>query len=325
VEIAPDVPLEGPHMLPVSALPRSATPQTTTAARTRRLASACAAKLPREVQQRWQEVQLLPAACAALDTWRQQAPAGLAGVDDLEALDLRLGELWAEGRLQELDEVMCVLLGAVKEGAAAGEAAFLVLVRRLAAVLLRSQAQYRLSASYVLTSFWLVTADYPLQRRPRRVAANLAFDLRKRLIADLEASHSITGLTGLSGDIGLECESVSRTRFVEQGRTLDPARLVEGLGNGATEIVAAVDDSSWPAADLVDALLKWAEVVIPDTDVELLRLVFGTGASSRTALKDVALQLGVSPEAVRQRLPRALRRLSKAVTTFAGADLAEAA
>ena len=317
-------PLEGLRMLPVSALPRIATSQIT-AARTRRLASVCAAKLPHEVQQRWQEVRLLPAADTALETWRQQAPEVLGGVSDLEALDLRMGELWAQGHLEALDEVMCVLLGAVKDGAVAGEVAFLVLVRRLAAVLLRAQAQYRLPTSHVLTSFWLVAADYPLQRRPRRVAANLAFDLRKWLLADLEASHSITGLSGLTTDIGLECESVSRARFVERSKALDPARLVEGLGSSATGIAAAVDDSTWPSADLVDALLKWAETVIPTADVELLRLVFGTGAASRTALKDVARLLGVSPEAVRQRLPRALRRLSKAVTALASADLAAAA
>lgn len=117
-----------------------------------------------------------------------------------------------------------------------------------------------------LAELWLGIAAYPLEARPHRIAANLAWDVRKRVRA---------------------------RRFPAP---VDPDRLVG---------VAAPTEPEEPGAAQVLAEAERLGLIDRSTHATL-RAVYAEGRTSARAA-DV---LGTSPEVVRWRCSRALRRLA---------------
>lgn len=270
-------------------------------------------RLPADVRRRWEETRQALWARDCVMRWAEQAPTAMAGLTSVAQVDAHIGQLWLQRRGDEMDEVLRVLVAAVSDGGQGGELAFLVLVRRLALVVVKLAERYGLGVSSVVASLWLLVADYPLHRRPHRIALNLRLDLQKGVRRDaLEATRG-TDLRGLGEDVEVLLRQDSQQRFVEVAGRVDPSWVVESSQCLSADPIAAVYASPLPAADLTDGLLQWAGQVVPAADIELLRMVFATGTPRRTPLDDVARHLGLSPEATRQRLQRSIKRLSQAV------------
>jgi len=134
-----------------------------------------------------------------------------------------------------------------------------------------------------VAQMWQVIAAYPTERRPRKVAANLALD----------TLHRITeGTRGARADIPLTPEAVS-------------------------DLVGAVFDEivlpgELPETPDLDAVLRWAleRRVLTRDDAALIAFVYlGRGAPGSRS-QEAARRLGLTPAAVRQRCSRIRGRLA---------------
>jgi hypothetical protein len=112
---------------------------------------------------------LLPGPAGLLSEWGVAEPA-LAGVVDLRGvLDLIR---------RNPDEVLAALL---RLGAAGDPLAHRVVLQTMLGMLVRFCAGRPLLLPEAISELWLAIADYPLQRRPRAIASNLAWAVRRRL------------------------------------------------------------------------------------------------------------------------------------------------
>lgn len=290
---------------------------------TQRSAELCLTRLPADLQERWEELHQAACVQECLLRWTEQAPIALAGLTSVRDVDAHIGQLWLQRRGDEMDEALRVLLVAIGEGGPGGELAFLVLVRRMALVVVKLAERYGVGVSSVVASLWLLAVDYPLQRRPYRIGLNLRLDLQKRVRRDEVEPQLTMELRGLGQDIDVVCRADSRQRFINAAACWDPARVLESMQPIAAD-PAAIRDSSLPPADVIEGLLQWAAQVVPTSDVELLSMVFAAGGPRRTPLAEVAERLGVSHQTARQRLQRAIRRLSQAVLEASQPSTAQA-
>lgn len=137
-----------------------------------------------------------------------------------------------------------------------------------------------------VAELWAVIATYPLQRRPHKVAGNLALNTLHRLTA----------------------------RRPSAGREIptDPMRLpTVGIADADRAGGAGLSAD----ADLAQ-LLTWAtrHGIITDQDARLLTLVYTPDDADPGPRSDAAARrLGLTPAAVRQRCARTRRRLADAV------------
>jgi DNA-directed RNA polymerase specialized sigma24 family protein len=127
------------------------------------------------------------------------------------------------------------------------------------AVLLSAGSDERFAEA--VSELWVAIAEYPLARRPRSIAANLAWRLRRRLA------------TGAGIAVSPPVVSSEPTAEPDAANTLAQAR---SLG------------------------------LLDDRDHHTLWLVYVAGLSSARA----GAELGISPELVRYRCSRSLRRLA---------------
>lgn len=145
----------------------------------------------------------------------------------------------------------------------------------------------------VVAEFWDVLATYPLQRRPARVAANLALDTLQR---------------------------VNRSGASRAEIPVDPATMTD----------SPEGDHSEPACEGLSSdddllqVINWARAngTLTTEEAELLRCIYTapSGRNGSYGFEQAALQLGISPAAVRQRCSRAVRRLTAAVRDELGVD-----
>jgi len=136
-----------------------------------------------------------------------------------------------------------------------------------------------------IAEFWDVLASYPLDRRPSRVASNLALDTLHRITRD----HRPTEIP------------VDPTELPTHPQTLD---------QNATTGLLTKD------ADLTRTI-AWAlnEDVLTGPEATLLATIYGTttGARGSYGFETAATHLGITPAAVRQRCSRTIRKLTTAV------------
>jgi hypothetical protein len=298
-------------MSDIAALPR--TTAFAAVSRDQQQTEAALSRLPQHVQRRWEEMKDSSWAEGCVARWTEQAPTALAGVASVAEVDACIGRLWLQGRGDEMDEALGALLLDIGQGGSGGELAFLVLTRRLAPVVVSLAKRYSLGTSSVVASLWLLAADYPLTRRPHRIALNLRLDLQKRIRHDEVEYRAGHELRGLGEDIEAVRRLDSPRRFLDAAAAEDPARMLASMQPFGADPAAAVEASSLSSADLAEGLLRWASQVLSASDVELLTMVFAAGGPRRTPLEQVAKELGLSHQATRQRLQRATQRLSQAV------------
>ncbi len=150
-------------------------------------------RLVDELEREWERLESGGEADAALGRWRQSEPAlGFATAGDLVAF---LADSTVDG--EGHDRVLGALLGLA---GVEPLAARLVLQRFLPAckrMLGWRRARERLGVDewvgLVVSTAFEVIVTYPLQRRPRRIAANIVCDLRKRLSAVLAEAAGAAG------------------------------------------------------------------------------------------------------------------------------------
>ena len=207
----------------------------------------------RSLNREWRS--LIESSGAALRTWACLHPA-LASCADLD-------EVLAAIRM----EPDALLAGLLARGATGDALAHrVVLQTMLGSVVRLAAADPRHGVDDYLAELWLGIVTYPLVRRPRSIAANLALDARKRVWAR------------------------------ERALPVDPVTLA---------LVPAPAPEPEPS---VPGVLAEAERLgLIDARTRLtLRVVYGEGLRSAQA----AGVLATTPEVVRWRCSRALRRLA---------------
>jgi hypothetical protein len=162
-------------------------------------------------------------------------------------------------------------------------------------------------SSITTAVFLTVVHTYPVQRRLRSVAGNLALDTLHRITADRH-THMTTPTRVLNWDPW----QLEYAAAAEDIGSLNHAPLT-------TDTAADTDPS-----DEVRQLLTWAfehEVITTD-EAALLRRSFLTDPTDTTPRghSATAEELGLSPAAVRQRCSRAIRRIRTAVHEQLGSD-----
>ncbi|MFT4167242.1 MAG: hypothetical protein QM650_18560 [Microlunatus sp.] len=189
----------------------------------------------------------------------------------------------------EPDEVLRALLVEVRAGSMT--AARTVLQAMLGKIVLMANADRVNGIDSYLLAMWECIRRYPVERRPRHVAANLALDARK--LARCEPVGSLTVLPWPPGPSFADVVD----RQLERDH-LDHNHDIAVLTAG-------------------DVLRAAVELELIDADAgALLNSVYAEGARAA----EVAGQRHISPDAVRQRCSRAVRHL--AVHSAAIADCA---
>ncbi len=162
-------------------------------------------------------------------------------------------------------------------------------------------------SSITTAAFLAVVHTYPVQRRLRSVAGNLALDTLHRITADRH-THMTTPTRVLNWDPW----------------QLEYAAAAEDIGSLNHAPLTTDTAADTDPGDEVRQLLTWAlehEVITTD-EAALLRRSFLTDPTDTTPRGHSASaeELGLSPAAVRQRCSRAIRRIRTAVHEQLGSD-----
>lgn len=175
------------------------------------------------------------------------------------------------------------VLGALIRETAAGDllAGRTVLQAMLGKAVRLAQAYPDVEVDEFVSALWCRIRTYPLARRPTKIAANLALDTRKDVLAAFRGARQELAAGSLSGP--------SWERLMRQltERELQPE---------------AADIQAHQVIDMAEA----RGLIDPATS-SALRSVYLDGASSRAA----AARLGTSPGMIRYRCSRGLRELSR--------------
>ncbi|MFZ0161044.1 MAG: hypothetical protein WAL50_18595 [Kineosporiaceae bacterium] len=251
--------------------------------------------------QEWIRLNDDPATTILIRRWERRYPL-LRGIqrpaDILAAIDA--------GTPEVRDALLVTLIELFHLGQhLAGRIALQAMLPKLSAYAFRSAVTGRLDTrradrfQRVLCEFWDVLIAYPVERRPTRVAANLAMETLHRL-TEAEAHPEVP---------------------------LDPSQI-SGLVDGRAERPSAEREvsSGWN----LDELLAWAvrRKVVSAADARLLAEVYGETPGSSGSTRDVgaayrthAARTGTSPAALRQRTHRAKARLTIAVRTVLAGEV----
>jgi hypothetical protein len=162
-------------------------------------------------------------------------------------------------------------------------------------------------SSITVSAFLTVVHTYPVQRRPRSVAGNLALDTLHHIAAN-RRTPTTTPTRVLNWDPW----------------QLEYAAAAEGIGSLNQTPLTTDTTADADPGDEVRQLLTWAlehEVITTD-EAALLRRSFLTDPTDTTPRghSAAAEELGLSPAAVRQRCSRAIRRIRTAVHEQLGSD-----
>lgn len=177
------------------------------------------------------------------------------------------------------DEVLGALLRESRAGSVV--AARVVLQAMLGKVVLLARADPSVGVDGFVAAMWERIRTYPIERRPRHIAANLALDARKWARREVGGWRRVTPWPPGAG-------------FAD---VVDRQRARECLDHGG-------DLALLTAGEVIEAAVE-LELIDPGAG-DLLRAVYADGGSSAAA----ARSLGTSPAAVRWRCGRAVRRLA---------------
>lgn len=249
-------------------------------------------QVERALAEEWVRLNQDPSCTLVLRRWavHHRCLTGCDRVGDvIDALDA------AES--QARDELLAALIALFQQGhALAGRIALQAMLPKVASLAARRLARRHGSLEdrfqLVIGEFWQVLGDYPLERRPGKVAANLAMETLHRLVV------------------------LSRAREVP----LDPVVIAE-LGHPEQVAPASSPSGRIDRDCSLPELLDWAvgSQVVSSADAGLLLEVFGcrtAGADTyrdvARAYREIAAATGVSGAALRQRVHRAKTRLGAA-------------
>jgi DNA-directed RNA polymerase specialized sigma24 family protein len=244
----------------------------------------------------WEWWRTQPSGRIAVSRWGKRHPC-LAGLNTLEDV------LAGCGRDRAVSEpVADERLAAVVAEARTGDrtATRLVLQRVLPALAHRAGSRARLSRQPLgavledmLASAWLVIAEYPLERRPAKIAVNIIRD----------AEYRIYGYVPVS---------VRRSVLVPPEKLPERSTRVGGV---------AADEPEQALGQLSQVLVEAVRQGFPSADARLLGELFVFGLP----VVEIARRDGVSQRWVRSRRQRALERLARHLGYTAPAAVGTAA
>lgn len=241
----------------------------------------------------WIHLNQLRSTQLALHRWACAEPA-LAGyprpADLVDAVD------HADPATQ--DQILAALIRLTQDGhQLAGRILLQLLLPKLGKMALRTNPTSSDSAwgedrrHIIVAEFWDIVAGYPIHRRTRKVAANLA----------LETLHRITNPRGHRVDLPVDPDTLGRTLTNQELASDTDLPLPGGLTCDASLV------------DVVD----WAvqQHVITTNDAQLLLRVYlpHPNHPAGSPSDRVAAELGLTPAALRKRCSRARRQLVDAV------------
>jgi hypothetical protein len=250
------------------------------------------ASLPSRLNREWRELATAPAAAAALSRWAAADPA-LAEAGSLEALVRQISRAEPARR----DPMLLALLALAQDGdRLAGRVVLQVMlpkaVRVAMSIVRRPDVGGDREEAYAtaVAALWQVIASYPIERRPRRVTANLALDT----LAVVQRGH--TGSSHFA-------------RVFPERPCADLRQVCEPVHHDPEP-----DELAGPADAELLMLLAWAvrTAVLPLDQARLLARAYGLDGQPTAGSAQVAAQYGLSPAALRQRCHRLARRLGAA-------------
>lgn len=249
-----------------------------------------------ELEAEWD--QLGPSTPPELIVWRKD-PGPLCAARDLEHA---LSIIWASP-----DAALTTLIGAAQAGdQLAGRViiqAFLPRARRLVAKVGKSAPQLHAEAALnAIEALWELIATYPLDRRPRRIASNIALDLLKRISNDRYRGRDLWSKDGANRPLlSIERPRSHASGTVEYLPELDEAATMPSIDDELAELLQLATDTG----------------VITTGQAELLHDCYATTRSSA----EIAESLGIAQTALRHRTEAARRALTTHADELA-ADLA---
>lgn len=255
--------------------------------------SGVSSALYRQLLQEWVTLNANPTARVSLRRWARSQPV-LAGLerpgDVVDAID--------EADHGRTDELLGALLALLRDG---HQLAGRVLLQAMLPKLLRLASSTNRRSAFpcledqraaAVAEFWGVATTYPLERRPARIAANLAMDTLSRL-------HK--------GSAPLE----------DATETWKVAALIEEQEGTGTDDQkqSAVTGHLTSAEDLVQ-VVTWgvSHNAITAAEATLIGAVYGARSGSHGAYgyAAAAAALDITQEAARARCSRAVRKLTAA-------------
>jgi hypothetical protein len=248
----------------------------------------------------WRAIVVDPAARAAVRAWATTQPAFACCADPAAVLDAvtRRGQ----------DEVLLALLSLAREGDVL--AARIALqgmlgsaVRLARRTLAHAQGDLEESLSRAVTALWQVVREYPIERRSCRPADGVSLDVLASLTAAARSRPS-----ELPGGLPVDFADVPE----EQPDDLSLRGVFWALAHPR-----AADACS---DEQLVLLLAWSvrrHVISVEDARLLLRLYSPREPGVALTCREVAQQLGLGHDAVRQRASRAKRRLARAVADHA--------
>lgn len=255
----------------------------------------------------WIRLCALPSIPATLGKWAREQPA-LAGCESLPALLDRIDD----GTARETDELLIALITLAQAGQQlGGQVVLQAMLPKLKLIAYSTSGtnsdDYELQdrRQIGIVEFWDVLNTYPVERRRRKVAANLALDTLHRLTATKR--HAVGEYTVDPHATDLEDYEIHSR--VDQVAYDDPTSL-----DADTRTTEAIE----PTANILE-VMAWAleiSAITPD-EASLLVRVYAPAHDEEGGATAVAEQLGLSPTAVRQRCSRARRALIAAVRSHA--------
>jgi hypothetical protein len=268
--------------------------------------------LYRQLTQEWAQLHSLTSTRTQVRRWGRNEPA-LAGFtrpgDVVDAIDA--------GDHDRKNELLLALIRLFQGGQQlAGRTVLQALLPRLSRIGTRPGLSTSSSDTWlddrrhiVLAEFWDVMSDYPVDRRPTRVAANLTLD----------TLHRVSGARRRPDDIPIDPADFATNPALDSALNASLA-LDRGVDTQALDMV---DEDLHPDADLRQ-VITWGihRNVITVDEAQLLTISYlpGMGPSTQPTVTNsgcgfaaAAAELGCTQAAVRQRCSRAARKLAAAV------------
>ena len=183
-----------------------------------------------------------------------------------------------------------------------------------------------------VTTFWELLATYPVERRTRRVAANLALDTLHQITATTRRSISEYPC-GIGQDLNGHPTRDFGEDFARFGEiNVNLVRGSESAGQTAVvddisaAAIARVSDGPDADGDLLSCVAWGVDVqAITPEEASMLVRVYAPGPNQAGGHRTVATDLGIREEALRARCSRAVRRLTLAVRQHTEGELILAA
>lgn len=230
----------------------------------------------------WAALRTDPATCQRVRAWAEakEPLAGCTAVGDIETRTASVSRA-------EADQILLALLELAVADRLAGRVVLQLMLGKAVRIAAShtGRADRDLLEQLAVAALWDVIATYPIQRRRQKVAANLAMDTLRQVVAELAPGRV---------ESPVEPDVISR----------------HAPGDEAVD-----DDAPAPVVDLeLFEVLAWGvdHGVLSPADASLLTRVY-CPAPGEDGGEAAAAEFGLSWAAARQRCSRAVRKLATAV------------